>query len=102
MKESTTNISTKKLIQIAFPIIFTSAAQNIITSTDTIFLGRYGENELAAIGLIGLFFLVINMMGFGLARGAQIFIARRYGERKFLQIGKIFINGMYITLFLQF
>jgi MATE family multidrug resistance protein len=98
MKESTTNISTKKLIQIAFPIIFTSAAQNIITSTDTIFLGRYGENELAAIGLIGLFFLVINMMGFGLARGAQIFIARRYGERKFLQIGKIFINGMYITL----
>jgi len=99
MRENIENISTKKVIKIAIPIVFTSAAQNIITSTDTIFLGRYGEPELAAIGIIGLFFLVINMMGFGLARGTQIFIARRYGERNFPQIGKIFINGVFMTLF---
>lgn len=90
-------ITIQHIIRISFPIILSSATQNIITSTDTIFLGHYGKTELAAVGLIGIFFLVINMMCYGLSRGAQILIARRFGEQKWHDIGVIFMNSIVLS-----
>lgn len=59
-----------------------SAVQNIITLTDTFFLGRVEGKEveyLGAIGLAGVFYLLITTIGYSFTKAGQIMIARRMG-----------------------
>lgn len=90
--------SYKGIWAIAYPIMISSLAQNIINLTDTIFLGRVGQTELAAIGLVGIFFYSFVMIGLGFSKGAQIIIARRAGEKNFRGIAHIFWNVLYFQL----
>ncbi len=75
-----------------------SAAQNVITLTDGIFLGRVGEVELGAIGFVGVFYLIIAAIGFGFSRGGQIMIARRDGEGDVAGVGKATYSLIYFEL----
>ena len=70
-------------------------AQNIVGVTDTAFLGRVGEVELGASAIGGLFYIILFMVGYGFTTGVQILIARRYGEKNYAEIGKIFDNSFY-------
>ena len=70
-----------------------SAAQNLIVLTDNVFLYHKGSLEFAAIGLIGVFYLAISTIGYGVSKGGQIIIARRYGEGEYKQVGQSF-NAM--------
>lgn len=78
--------------------MISSVAQNIISLTDTIFMGRVGQTELAAIGLVGIFFYSFVMIGLGFSKGAQIIIARRAGGKDFKGIAHIFWNVLYFQL----
>ncbi|MEZ4884616.1 MAG: MATE family efflux transporter [Chitinophagales bacterium] len=84
---------------IAYPIILGSLAPNIIGLMDTIFLGRVGEIEQGACGLISLYYLIPVMLGLGLSRGAQILIARRAGEKRDERIGIVASNLLYMEMF---
>ena len=75
-------ISYKEILKLSLPIMIGSAVQNLITLTDTIFLGRVGEIELGAIGLVGVFYLMIASIGYSFSKAGQIMIARRVGEKK--------------------
>ncbi len=66
-----------------------SASQNIIALTDSIFLYHYDQSMFAAMGFVGVFYLIIAAIGFGFSRGGQILIARRMGERNKSAIGQI-------------
>jgi len=92
--------SYRQIWVIAYPIMLSSIAQNLINVTDTIFLGRVGAIELGAMGLVGVFFYSFMMIGFGFSKGAQITIARRAGEGNLKAIGDIMGNLLYIMLFL--
>lgn len=67
-----------------------SAAQNLIVLTDNVFLYHKGSLEFAAIGLIGVFYLAISTIGYGISKGGQIIVARRYGESNYKSVGKSF------------
>jgi putative MATE family efflux protein len=67
-----------------------SAAQNIIALSDSIFLYHYNISQFAAIGIIGSFYLILASIGYGFSRGGQIFIARKYGEKNYQEIGVYF------------
>lgn len=82
----------------AYPIILGSVAQNLINVTDTAFLGRVGEIELGASALGGMFYFVLIMIGMGFGTGAQIIIARRFGEAAHDKIGKTFDHVFYFML----
>lgn len=88
--------SYKDIWKIAFPIILGSIAQNVINITDTAFLGHYGEAELAAAAIAGVFYFAFFMIGYGVAIGTQIIMARRFGEKKFDEIGRYFDHSFYI------
>jgi len=98
------------IFKIAWPIILFQLAQNVIGFTDTIFLGRVGELEMGAVVLFSVFYLVMQMIGYGISRGGQILIARRAGEKRFKEIGQIVDNlfvlqmllGLILFLFLKF
>ncbi len=93
-----TSITYNRIWQIAYPIILGSIAQNLINFTDTAFLGRVGEIALGAGALGGLFYLAIIMLGLGFGTGAQIIIARRYGENNLKQIGPVVEHSIYFLL----
>ncbi len=90
--------SYRKIWIISYPIILSLLAQNVIGVVDTAFLGRVGEIELGASAIGGMFYHAIFMMGFGFGTGAQILMARRNGEKNYLQVGKIFDHTLYIFL----
>lgn len=87
-----------------------SAVQNLITLTDTIFLGRVGEIELGAIGLVGVFYLMIASIGYSFSKAGQIMIARRMGAQELHKIGTIYYSmlafalslALVLFLFMQF
>jgi len=78
----------------------TILAQNVINVTDTAFLGRVGEIELGASAIGGIFYIAIFMACFGFSMGSQILIGRRNGEKNYLEIGKIFNNGLLFSFLL--
>jgi len=61
--------------------------QNVISVTDTAFLGHVGEVELGAAALGGVFYLTLIMLALGFSIGTQIIVARRFGERQWNAIG---------------
>ncbi|MDT8308115.1 MAG: MATE family efflux transporter [Bacteroidales bacterium] len=82
------------------PIILGSIAQNIISITDTAFLGHVGHIALGASAIGGVFYLAFIMLAFGFGTGAQIIIARRLGEGNNQKIGRVWEHAFYFLLML--
>ncbi len=89
------SISYKEIWLVAYPIILGSIAQNILNITDTAFLGRVGQVALGAGVLGGLFYHVLLMLGWGMALGGQIIIARRVGEGAHGAVGRVVEHLLY-------
>ena len=70
-------------------------AQNIVSVTDTAFLGHVGSVELGASAIGGIFYITLFMVAYGFTTGVQILIARRFGEKEYNVIGSIFDNSLY-------
>ena len=92
------DISYKRIFGIAFPIILSSLAQNLISLADTIFLGNLGEVQLGAAALAVIFYQVVYMTVFGFGVGAQIMMARRLGQGQKHAIGRIFQHALWFCL----
>ena len=100
------SISYKNILRIAFPIIISGVAQNVVNVTDTMFLGRLSNIALGAGGNAGIFYFVLVLTGMGFTTGTQIIIGRRNGEKNYTQIGRVFNHCLYfiipLSLFLFF
>ncbi len=92
------NTSYKTILHISTPIMLGSAVQNIIALSDGVFLFHLDELDFAAIGFVGVFYLVIAAIGFGFSKGGQIMIARRIGEGKSEEVGRTFYAMVYFEL----
>ncbi len=92
----------RKVFYIGTPIILGSIAQNIIAFTDTAFLGRVGELQLGASAIGGIFYLAFVMLAFGFGIGAQIIMARRYGEGDFKGLGNTYTHAFFFLGLLAF
>ena len=77
-----------------------SAAQNVIALIDSVLLYHLSEVDFAAIGFVGVFYLMIAAVGYGFSKGGQIVIARYYGADEPLKIGKAFRAMMTFELIL--
>src|ERR1700759_2875249 len=70
--------------------------------TNTAFLGRVGERELAVNGITGIFYLILSMVGYGLSCGIQVQMARRAGEGDHKELANTFANGIMLSLLSAF
>lgn len=98
MKNS--KVTYKQIIALALPIILGSAVQNIIAVSDSIFLYHYHKLDFQAIGVAGVFYLMITAIGFGFSKGGQILIARSHGAGDILGIKKSFYTLLAFELLL--
>ena len=95
-----TSVTYTEIWKIAYPIILGSIVQNIISLTDTAFLGRVGEIELGAAAIGGVFYITLIMLGFGFSIGTQIIVARRFGENRHHEIGETIEHSHYFLMIL--
>src|SRR6202012_5992742 len=61
-----------------------------------------GGNALSTAGITGVYYLLFAVIGQGLNNGLQALIARRAGEGRIGEIGKLFFQGVVIALGLVF
>ncbi|MBO9728188.1 MAG: MATE family efflux transporter [Chitinophaga sp.] len=90
--------TTRQIIKIAGPICLALIIPQINHITNTAFLGRLGEFELAANGIAGIYYLVMYMIAYGLNNGMQVLIARRAGQGQYAGIGQLFSNGLQVGI----
>ena len=89
------NYTYKNIWLINFPVMMSVLIEQLINITDAIFLGRLGEIELGASALAGIWYLAIYMLGFGFSLGLQVVIARRNGERNYIETGTASFQGLF-------
>jgi len=94
--------STKEILLMALPIMFSSIMHNIIAITDGRFMSHIGSVELAAVGLASVFYFNIIFILFGFMRAIQILVARRCGQNRPIDAGKILDQALYSAIFLAF
>lgn len=93
-------ISNRHIWQIAYPVLLSVMVEQIVSLTDTAFLGRVGEVELAASALGGVYFISIFVLCLGFATGSQIIMSRRNGEGRHAAIGEVFFHSLVFLLLL--
>jgi Na+-driven multidrug efflux pump len=90
--------SYRQILKIAMPISLAILVPQINFITNNIFLGHYTQHALATASITGVYYLIFAMIGFALNNGLQTLISRRAGENRPEEIGKIFGQGVFISL----
>src|SRR3954470_18691750 len=91
-------VSNKQILRIALPITLAMLVPQLNFVANTVFLSRLGETELGAAGITGVYYLIFALVGNGLNSGLQSLIARRAGENRPEEIGKMFSQSVWIAL----
>ena len=91
-------ITNRQILKIALPISLALLVPQINFVTNNIFLSGLGETELGTAGITGVFYLVFALVGNGLNSGLQGLIARRAGENRPEEIGKLFGQSIWIAM----
>src|ERR1700752_4227099 len=91
-------ITNRQILSIALPISLAILVPQINFITNNIFLGHLDELSLAAAGITGVYYLIFAVIGNGINNGLQALIARRAGENRIDEIGKLFSQGVRLMI----
>ncbi|MEO5647533.1 MAG: MATE family efflux transporter [Chitinophagaceae bacterium] len=92
------SISNRDILKIALPITAALLIPNINFITNNIFLGGLGERELGNAGTVGVYYLIMMVIGNGLNNSLQSLISRQAGTGDLRSINVIFAQGIRISL----
>lgn len=87
----------RQILRLAAPISLAILIPQLNFFTNTVFIGKLGARELGVNGITGVFYLILSMIGYGLASGVQIQMARRAGEEDEQGLTRIFANGILVS-----
>ena len=93
-------ITNRAILRMALPISLAILVPQINFITNNIFLGHLDQSgeALSTAGITGVYYLLFAVVGQGLNNGLQALIARRAGEGRITEIGRLFSQGMFISL----
>jgi MATE family multidrug resistance protein len=92
------DITNRQILKIALPISLAMLVPQVNFITNNVFVSGIGETELGTAGITGVYYLVFALVGNGLNSGLQGLIARRAGENRPQEIGKMFAQAIWIAL----
>jgi MATE family multidrug resistance protein len=92
------DITYNQIIKIAFPISLALFVPQFNFIINNVFLGHLSETALATASITGVYYLIFAGIGYGLNNGLQALISRRAGENRPEEIGKIFNQGVLVSL----
>lgn len=79
----------RNILVIAFPLVLANLAIGISQIVDTAFVNRLGENELNGTMLASMILLFYSFIWGGFSAYSQMLVARKIGEKKDKEIGKV-------------
>ncbi len=91
------SLSYRSILSLVLPLCVALIIPQLNILINTAFLGRLGEAELGVNGIAGLFYLALSMVGYGLASGEQVQMARRAGEGDAAGMMRIVRNGVFLA-----
>lgn len=94
-------LSYRKILAIALPLMIGTFVQSVVMLTDNSFVARLGTVSYNAVNNAGLIYVSLFMFSKGLADGAQILIARKYGEQNPAQIGSLIFHTQFLQIILS-
>lgn len=71
----------RNLQKIAFPIILQQLTFSLLNLLSNVFVGQKGDTAVAAVGLAGQIWFLLNLVHFGIISGAAMFTAQFWGKR---------------------
>lgn len=80
--------------------MFGTFVQSIIIVTDGAFVSELGSTAYNAVGNGGLMYAAMFMLCRGISDGTQITVAKKLGEQKNEEIGKVLFNAQFLQLLL--
>ena len=91
------DITNKQILSISLPISLSLLVPFLNFTANNYFISGLGEEYLGTAGITGVYFLVVAVVGNGLNNALQSLIARRAGENRVDEIGKLFAQGVRIA-----
>lgn len=91
------DITNKQILSISLPISLSLLVPFLNFTANNYFISGLGEDYLGTAGITGVYFLVVAVVGNGLNNALQSLIARRAGENRVDEIGKLFAQGVRIA-----
>ncbi len=91
-------VSYRQILRTALPISLALLVPQFNFVVNNIFLGHLNEQALATASITGVYYLIFVSIGYGLNNGLQMLISRRAGEDRPIEIGKIFNQGVLISM----
>lgn len=88
----------KATLALGLPMVGSHLAQMSVNLTDTLMLGWYGVNELAAVVLAGSAFFLVFIVGSGFALAIMPMVANAEGENDIVQVRRVVRMGFWITV----
>ena len=77
------------LIKIAVPIALQNAVSSSLNMLGSLMIGQKGEVAVAAVGLAGQVFFLLNLLLFGIGSGAAMFTAQLWGKHDISNIRRV-------------
>ncbi|GAA3658401.1 MATE family efflux transporter [Flavivirga jejuensis] len=94
----------RNILVIAFPLILANLAVGISQIIDTAFVNRLGESELNGTMLASMALIFYSFIWGGFSEYSQMLVARKTGEKKYKEVGKILdhilLLGIVLLLFI--
>ena len=84
----------------SLPISFAILVPQFNFLINSFFLAQLGKGYMGASGVTGVYYLIFSVIGFGLNNGLQALISRRAGQDRLKEIGELFMQSVYISLFI--
>jgi putative MATE family efflux protein len=92
------DVSVRQILKIALPISLALMVPQFNFIINNVFLGHLSEQALAAASITGVYYLIFAGIGYGLNNGLQALISRRAGENRPNEIGRIFDQGIMLSI----
>lgn len=86
------------IIRLALPLAALHLGQVTLGLVDTAFVGRVGQNELAAVGLGNAIYFTLSIFGQGLVQGAEPFISQATGAGDVVRAQRTLLEARRIVL----
>jgi len=87
-----------QIFKIAIPITLQNFVFSSLNMASVVMIGQKGEVAVAAVGLAGQIFFLLNLVLFGLASGTGIFTAQLWGKRDVANIRKVLGLSLQLSL----
>jgi MATE family multidrug resistance protein len=90
----------RELLRLAWPITVSMLSYSVMTTVDTLFVGRLGASALAGVGLGGVLAFVVVCFGFGCLRSVKVLISQALGAGDRAQVPALLGAGLWAGLVL--